>query len=269
MISKIDENITEKVVELAKQAGKAILEVYETDFEVETKIEGDYESPLTKADLASNKIITEGLKKLTPEIPIISEEEETPSYDIRKNWSFVWIVDPLDGTKEFVKKNGEFTVSIALIANQLPVIGVIHIPVEGVTYYAEAGKGAFKLSDKEEKMQTSKFNPENVRITVTRSHLNEDTEKYIEKFKNKSLLRCGSSYKLCKVAEGSADICPRVNPYSEENAAAGQIIVEEAGGEIRDVKGKPLKYNTEDLMISSIIAVGDSKCFDYMKKVMK
>ena len=246
----------------ALEAGKAILEIYHSGgFDVEIK--GD-NSPLTKADTSSHNVIMSFLTKTN--IPVLSEEGKAISYEERKNWKQLWIVDPIDGTKEFIKRNGEFTVNIALIKNQKPLIGVIFVPVTGVLYFSTKTKGAFKVFVDQENFDIdvlisnaiqlpSKREDDTFTIVASRSHMSPETESYVKEMLNKygavNLISKGSSLKLCMVAEGSADCYPRFAPTMEWDTAAGQAICEHAGFEVLDWKTKKaMLYNREVLLNS-------------------
>jgi len=257
MLNKID---IQKINSIAKKAGDEIIKIYQQNFEVDYK---DDNSPLTKADLKSNEIITESLESLYPEIPVLSEESKKVSYDIRKDWKYFWLIDPLDGTKEFVKRNGEFTVNIALIWKDAPVLGVIYAPVHKILYYAQKEKGAFKQKEnkKPQRLPIYKQTKDDaLKVIVSKSHYNQKTKDFVNNLKNEykktiEFIRVGSSLKLCLIAEGKADIYPRLAPTMEWDIAAGQAIVEQAGGEILNFKTKkPLRYNEENLCNSYFIS---------------
>ena len=247
-------------ISAAIDAGKAILEVYHTDFDVEFK---DDHSPLTLADKKANEIIVAHLKETG--IPVLSEEGRHIPYSERKNWKRLWIVDPLDGTKEFVKKNGEFTVNIALVENQVPVTGVVYAPVLDILYVGDKDLGAFKILQAGKKEDISReLNEENripadkdkdyFGIVASRSHLTKETEDFIERLKKENqrikIVSKGSSLKLCMVAEGEADIYPRFAPTSEWDTAAGDAVVRAAGGKTVQANHpeKALVYNKEDIL---------------------
>lgn len=239
----------EAIAEIAVEAGKAILDVYGKDFEVAHK---EDQSPLTRADLASHRIICDALTRLTPDIPVLSEESSDMDYDTRANWSQYWLVDPLDGTKEFINRNGEFTVNIALIRFHQPVLGVVHIPVTGVTYTGLAGKWASK-HDADGRMEHIRVrNPcaDPVVVVGSRSHANPRLLEYLEKLGNYELVSMGSSLKFCLVAEGKADFYPRLGPTSEWDTAAAHAVVLAAGGTIITLEGKPLRYNTKKSLLN-------------------
>ncbi|MGG3739454.1 3'(2'),5'-bisphosphate nucleotidase CysQ [Aeribacillus pallidus] len=257
-----------QLLQIAVQAGKEILTIYEKDFEVEWK---EDQSPLTIADKKSHETISKGLATFYPEIPILSEEGgKSIPYETRKEWNYLWLVDPLDGTKEFIKKNGEFTVNIALIEEGLPVIGVIYAPVLDIAYFAKKGVGSFKLeqvstfslTNNDELINKSVKLPldiekDKVYVVASRSHLSPETEEYINQIKELhgdiDITSAGSSLKLCLVAEGKADVYPRFAPTMEWDTAAGQAIVEQAGGTVMTPEGKEFTYNKEDLINSWFI----------------
>ena len=244
----------------ALEAGKAILEIYHSgEFDVEIK--GD-NSPLTKADKSSHNMIMSFLTKTN--IPVLSEEGKAIPYEERKDWNQLWIVDPIDGTKEFIKRNGEFTVNIALIENQKPIIGVIFVPVSGELYFSSKEIGAFKIAvDKNDfNVETliSKANKlplqrkdKTFTIVASRSHMSAETDNYVQEMRSThgavNLISKGSSLKLCMVAEGQADCYPRFAPTMEWDTAAGQAICEHAGFKVIDMDTKEkMRYNREELL---------------------
>jgi len=244
----------------AIEAGKKILEVYENEFEVETKTDN---SPLTEADKQSHEKIKEIISPLS--ISMLSEEGKQLSYEERKNWNKFWLVDPLDGTKEFIKRNGEFTVNIALVEDGLPIAGVVHVPVTGKTYYGskETGSYSFTFNEKEgksieacisnaEKLPGSQA-PEIYTVVASRSHNTPETEEFIdERRKQYGQVNCvssGSSIKLCLVAEGKANVYPRLAPTMEWDTAAGHAVAKFAGCKVYDYRtGNELQYNKENLL---------------------
>lgn len=256
MLETID---IKKIVAVAKEAGAAIMTIYAKDFEVEFK---EDESPLTEADKTANMIICDTLQKLHPAIPILSEENKAAEYDERKNWEYFWVIDPLDGTKEFIKKNGEFTVNIALVHNDTPVLGVVYAPALDITYYAKQGEGAHK----EQKSGTSRLPiktntaPEKqLTVVASRSHLSAETETFIDALSKTTesitMTSIGSSLKLCLVAEGEADYYPRLAPTMEWDTAAAQAVVLESGKKVyryeenKDIQElQALVYNKENLL---------------------
>ena len=257
MIEQININ---DILEIAHKAGEAILEIYHDDFDVEKK--GD-SSPITIADRNSNDIIIGELKKLYPDIPIISEENKQTPYDKRKDWEYFWMIDPLDGTKEFIKRNDEFTVNIALIHRGRPVLGVVHVPVFGSTYYGMHGQGSFKTdeygnTDELPNEPNHYRNLDFVKVVASRSHLTDEVSEFVEILeedgKEVEFISAGSSIKFCLVAEGQADVYPRFGPTMEWDTAAAQVIAEEAGRQVLDAGTKePLRYNKESLFNPSFI----------------
>jgi 3'(2'), 5'-bisphosphate nucleotidase len=249
-------SLVEPIVALAEDAGRAILEVYSTDFDVQEK---DDESPLTQADLASHRWIDAGLKSLTPDIPIISEESGLPNFEERRQWRRYWIVDPLDGTREFVNRNGEFTVNIALIEDNRPVLGVVHVPVQGKTYVGCKGLGAQRRDGNHTPVSIevagASANP--VRVVGSRSHRGASLDTFLEAVGAHDMVPMGSSLKFCVVAEGGADIYPRLGPTSEWDTAAAQAVVEQAGGKVVTLDGKPMKYNAKaDILNPHFFVIG-------------
>ncbi|MBV5320312.1 MAG: 3'(2'),5'-bisphosphate nucleotidase CysQ [Sulfuricurvum sp.] len=237
------------IITIAEQAGQAIIEIYQQEFEVIYK---DDNSPLTKADKVANDIITDGLNALSVKLPILSEEGKEIPFEERKEWEYFWMVDPLDGTKEFIKKNGEFTVNIALIHIDTPVLGVVYAPALDDMYWAVQGKGAFK-DGKKLPLYINEHPEKLLRVVASKSHLNPETEEYIHQLaKTTERIECvsrGSSLKFCMIAEGSADIYPRLAPTMEWDTAAADTIVREAGKAVFGYKNKQkITYNTPDLM---------------------
>jgi len=243
-----------EICNIAILAGDEILHFYNEDIEVTSKIDS---SPLTKADLASNKFIIDSLNTLDSNIPILSEESLV-NWNTRKNWKKYWLVDPLDGTKEFIKKNGEFTVNIALIENNKPILGVIFVPAKSALYFAQKGFGSFLLHTKIalNSLDVTKKNtvskPSNiVRIIGSRSHSNNTFTNWVnEKFPNAEIIQAGSSLKFCLIAKGEADIYPRFGPTSEWDIAAGHIILNEAGGKILTLENNEINYNEKESVLN-------------------
>lgn len=245
---------------LAAQASERILEIYATPFTVATK---DDRSPVTAADLAAHRTIVAGLHQLTPELPILSEESAAVAFTKRQTWRRYWLVDPLDGTKEFIKRNGEFTVNIALIDEHQPVLGVVRVPVTGLCYFAAQGYGAFReqVGQTAEAIHVQPLSAEQpVRVVGSKSHGGPALQQFVAALGAHQLVTIGSSLKLCQVAEGAADVYPRLGPTSEWDTAAAQAIVEIAGGRVISVDdGQPLRYNQrESLLNPSFIAYGDA-----------
>lgn len=246
------------VCEIAKQAGAEIMKIYGEGFEIEEKKDN---SPLTTADLASHTLILEKLEKLTPDIPILSEESVSISFTERSSWQNYWLIDPLDGTREFIKRNGEFTVNIALITEHSSSLGVVYIPVQDVCYSASRNQGAYKQEQNSAavKIASRASTPEDKpTICGSRSHAGKSLQALQDKISNFDLISMGSSIKMCLVAEGVADIYPRFGPTSEWDTAAAHCVVNEAGGVIVDTTLKTLQYNTKDSLLNpSFLAVGD------------
>ena len=242
------------VVVLAEKAGQAILEVYSSDFEVQSKADN---SPWPQADLASHHCIVAGLESLTPGMPIISEESGLPDYEERRQWDRYWLIDPLDGTKEFVNRNGEFTVNIALIDQQKPVFGVVHVPVQGKTYLGCEGYGA-ERRDAEgnvESIQVSATSANPVRVVGSRSHRGASLDEYLLNLGECDMIPMGSSLKFCVIAEGGADLYPRLGLTSEWDTAAAQAVVEQAGGSVVTLDGNAMKYNTKSDILNPFFFV--------------
>ena len=241
-----------QVKDIAQEAGRAILDIYQQDdVGIQTKQD---QSPLTQADLASHDIIMEALKQITPDIPVLSEEGVTLDEKI----DTFWCVDPLDGTKEFIKKNDEFTVNIALVEQHQPVLGVIHIPVMSDTFIALQGEGAFKVHNNHTQRLTKQLGEKHSPpiFAVSRSHLNEKTKGFIDRHQV-TTVPAGSSLKLTLLAEGKADAYPRFGPTSLWDMAAGHAILKETGGEIYTLDQQPLVYNINQILNPDLIAVRD------------
>jgi len=245
---------------IAIDAGKAIMEVYSRDFSVRAKLDA---SPLTEADLAAHAIIERGLREQFPELPLLSEEgsEQVP-YATRKQWQRYWLVDPLDGTKEFVKRNGQFTVNIALIDGNRPLAGVVHVPATEITYWGAAGTGAFKSTGTAAAVPI-RCSPMptggRLRVVGSSSHQSAETAAYLEALKQRygelSFLAVGSSIKICMIAEGAADIYPRLAPTMEWDTAAAHAILNAAGGRlVRHDSGQELVYNKPNLLNKWFVA---------------
>lgn len=246
------------VIDIGNKAAEIMLKIYKEDsFNIKTKKD---DSPVTNADIASNEIICEGLEKLDPNILIVSEENMMMSFEERKNHSLVWLVDPLDGTKEFLKRNGEFTINIALVQNQKPVLGIVISPVTKDIYYATKDHGAFMEKNNivcRLECKSHRLSDAGLKISCSNSHINQDTLNLIQKFRDPELLHIGSSLKFMLIANGLADLYPRLAPTMEWDTAAPQIIVEEAGGSVYNFDTEiPLTYNKESLVNPGFIAKG-------------
>jgi 3'(2'), 5'-bisphosphate nucleotidase len=219
----------------------------------------DDQSPLTNADLASNAHIVAGLRALAPDIPIITEEAGLPDFEERGQWDCYWLIDPLDGTREFVNRNGEFTVNIALIDKHVPVLGVVHVPVQQTTYIGCEGAGAqLREPGKEPRCIKVALESESpVRVVGSRSHRGDSLDSFLENLGDFEMHPMGSSLKFCRIAEGAADIYPRLGPTSEWDTAAAQAVVEQAGGRVIELDGKPLSYNKKaDILNPHFLVIG-------------
>ena len=250
--------LREAVIAIAREAAADILAVYQGAFDVEHK---DDRSPLTAADLASHRRIVAGLQALTPDIPVLSEESKAIDIAQRRTWSRFWLVDPLDGTREFIKRNGEFTVNIALIEDGVTTFGVIQQPVTGALWHGTLGEGAFRRdADRDTDAAIHVRNPATapLRIAASRSHRDARTQALLDALTGSEAVACGSSLKFCRIAEGELDMYPRFGPTSEWDTAAGQAILEAAGGAVLDPRGRPFRYNQrETLLNGDFIAFGD------------
>ena len=260
----------EDISNIAIAAGKAIMNIYETfDNKIEYKKDN---SPLTQADKIANEIICMELKRLTPNIPILTEESEQAPFAVRKNWERYWCIDPLDGTKEFINKNGEFTVNIAYLENNVPILGVVFAPCLNELYFAQKDKGAFwcdVLTNETIKLPISKQDKNTTTIVASRSHLNEQTSQIIDRFsqnhRNIQLTSIGSSLKFCLIAKGEADFYPRIAPTMEWDTAASDAILRECGKQIYVYhdsfcfanlkKEKTITYNKQSLLNPSFLVL--------------
>lgn len=247
----------QELIKIVKTAGEIILNVYNdpnSDFGLEIK---DDNSPLTKADILASDYICAKLKELDPSIPIICEETGDVPYEVRKDWSIFWLVDPLDGTKEFIKKNGEFTVNICLIQDHEPILGVVGIPCQNKIYYAKRGFGAYVLNyntNENKKINATIFGKQDpINVVCSRSHMNEETQKYIKQYNIANTISIGSSIKLLYCADGTAHMYPRLDPTMEWDIAAADAILREAGGNTELLDGTVMKYNKESLLNPSFV----------------
>jgi 3'(2'), 5'-bisphosphate nucleotidase len=252
MLNQID---IQDIVTIAKEAGKAIMHVYKQDFEVEYKQDN---SPLTLADKKANEIIEDGLNQLSVNFPILSEEGKEIPYKDRKHWEYFWLVDPLDGTKEFVKKNDEFTVNMALIHKDTPVLGVVYAPALDKCYWSKQGRGAFRDGQRLPLKTVDQRNT--YKVVASRSHMSDETQAFIDAIdtdKEKELISIGSSLKICLVAEGEADIYPRLGPTMEWDTGAAHAIINETGKSLQKYeynKYSKHEYNKESLTNNWFIA---------------
>ena len=254
-------HLHEGLIAATREAGQAILAIYETDFEVEAKAD---QSPVTQADLSAHAIIVERLKALAPDIPILSEESAPPPFAARRGWPRHWLVDPLDGTREFVHRNGEFTVNIALIEGGRPVLGVVGAPVADEIFVGDVKSGtAYKVfANGRRALNTRPLSPERFTVVASRSHGGERQERFLGSLSRSigapRLRRVGSSLKLCLLAAGEADLYPRLGPTSEWDIAAAEAVLTAAGGAVWGFDGAPLSYNAKESFLNpDFFAVGD------------
>lgn len=252
------------LVDIVTNAGREIVAIYQTDFDVATKADN---SPLTQADLAAHAVIRRGLQELTPDIPILSEEAALPDFATRRAWSRYWLVDPLDGTKEFINKNGEFTVNVALIEDTRALLGVVGVPAREVVYTGDVASQRAERRDRDgmRTLAARRLNADQPLVVVaSRSHGGERLERFIDalrgRFTGVDRTPVGSSLKLCILAEGRADIYPRLGPTSEWDIAAAHAVLNAAGGEVWSFDRAPLRYNTkESLLNPDFVAVADPR----------
>jgi 3'(2'), 5'-bisphosphate nucleotidase len=240
--------LAEALMPTVASAGAAIMRIYDGTFAVQKK---DDNSPLTLADLESQRVILEGLTRLTPQIPVLSEESAQAPWAERKGWKELWVVDPLDGTREFVKRNGEFTINIALVVDHEPLLGIVAAPALGLLYWGAAGVGAFSQHRDEPQVRIHTSRPENpIRVVGSRSHASAETASYLERVRPHVMSGIGSSLKFCLIAEGKADLYPRFGPTSEWDTAAGQALLEAAGGHVTRLDGHRLRYNCRETVLN-------------------
>ena len=249
---------------IAREAGEAIMEIYHSDFAVEHKAD---KSPLTAADLKSHEIIARRLHELTPEIPLLSEEEKALPFEQRRQWRTYWLIDPIDGTREFVKRNGEFTVNIALIHDHEPVLGIVDAPALNTVWYAARGAGAWKQVDDQAPapIQCRELRDDRLALASSRSHGSEKLQAFEAAIGEHESRPMGSSLKFCLVAEGEADLYPRLGLTSEWDTAAAQCVVEQAGGQVTTLDMKPLRYNTKDSLLNPFFFVFGKNSRDWSK----
>tara|TARA_Y100000996_G_C22539859_1_gene649603 strand:- start:1269 stop:2069 length:801 start_codon:yes stop_codon:yes gene_type:complete len=250
------DKVLEDLIDISRKAGNEILDVYKASFEITLK---EDLSPLTDADRRANAVITSMLESLYPEIPILSEEGKKINYEDRGDWDLFWLVDPLDGTKEFVKRNGEFTVNIALIKDGLPIAGIVYAPTKETYWYGAEGLGSYKMSENFPPIRISVENniDSPIRIVSSRSHPSPKLELYLSRFDDYEMVNMGSSLKICLVADSSAHIYPRLGPTMEWDSGAGHAVLKFAGGELIDREtGKELIYNKEILKNPDFICYG-------------
>jgi len=248
-------SILPDVIKVADEASEKVLHIYQSDFTVDFKSD---HSPITAADTASHEIIVRGLRNISRDIPILSEEGKDIPWEERKHWRRFWLVDPIDGTKDFTQRTGEFTVNIAMIEDGEPVMGVVIAPALKEAFWGVVGEGAH-LRDRTGKVRRIRVaEPKAVkRVVASKNHLNEETKAFIDKLGDHELVQAGSSLKFCRIAEGHADIYPRLGPTCEWDTGAAQAVLMAAGGKVQTLEGKPLKYGKEDVLNPSFIASGD------------
>jgi 3'(2'), 5'-bisphosphate nucleotidase len=239
-----------RVAGIARAAGREILEVY-AQGGTATTLKAD-DSPLTAADLRSQRLIVSELAALTPGVPVLSEETDPPPWGERSHWQRHWLVDPLDGTREFLSRNGEFTVNIALIEAHAPVLGVVHVPVSDTTYRGIPGEGAWREAGgaPAQALRAATRAADPVRVVGSRSHRGDSLERFLERLGRHELKAVGSSLKFCLIAEGAADVYPRLGPTSEWDTAAGHAVAVAAGGTVVELNGQPLRYNTREALLN-------------------
>lgn len=235
---------------LAEDAGDRILDIYRKGFTVAHKADA---TPVTDADMAAHDLIAAGLHRLDPDIPVLSEESDPIPFATRRRWRRHWLVDPLDGTRQFVRHNDDFAVNIALVEGHIPVLGVIHAPVAGTTFWATKGGGAYRgvaRTRSAQRLRVRVYRGGPVRVLVSRAPPGKRLQRFLDRLGEFELRRVGSSLKSCLIAEGSADLYPRFGPTGEWDTAAAQILLEEAGGHLTDTRLSPLRYNTRDSLIN-------------------
>lgn len=256
--------LIDPVRQIAQQAGAQILKIYDAVYEVAEKAD---QSPLTEADLAAHRTILEGLGQLTPDIPILSEESSDIPFVERSQWHAHWLVDPLDGTREFISHNGEFTVNIALIQDHKAVLGVVYIPIQKTDYFGWEHGGAYVQHPDMalQAIHTRPYTSGPVRVVGSRSHRGNSLDQYLANLGEHELVSMGSSLKLCLVAEGKADVYPRLGPTSEWDTAAAQAVVECAGGHVVDTHGAPLRYNTKEEYLNPFFLVYGDANHDWLR----
>lgn len=253
--------LLEPVRLLCREAGRAIMEVYASSFAVEHK---EDDSPLTEADLRSHQVLEAGLRSLWPGVPVLSEESATVEPGVRRGWDWLWVVDPLDGTREFIKRNGEFTVNVALVHRGRPVLGVVHAPALDLDYCAARDLGARRhrgVNHEVIRAATGIGTP--LRVVGSRSHRGSSLDGFLERAAAHELVAVGSSLKFCMVAEGAADVYPRLGPTSEWDTAAGQCVLEQAGGRVVELNGEPMRYNQRDTLLNPNFVACSAAAFDW------
>ena len=248
-------SILPDVLKIADAASEKVLSIYMTDFKVDFKAD---ESPITAADIASHRVIVEGLRNLSHDIPVLSEEGTEIPWSERNHWPRFRLIDPIDGTRDFTQRTGEFTVNIALIENGEPILGVVTAPALKEAYWGLKGESAYKRDRTGRTRRISVAVPgETRRVVASKNHLNDETKAFIEKLGAHELVQAGSSLKFCKIAEGHADIYPRLGPTCEWDTGAAHAVLSAAGGKVETLEGEPLKYGKENVLNPFFVAAGD------------
>jgi 3'(2'), 5'-bisphosphate nucleotidase len=252
----MSEPLLAQAADIAREAGQEILAVY-ARAEITAQAKSD-QTPLTEADLRAHRLIVQRLAQLTPDVPVLSEEAADTSFAERSRWRRYWLVDPLDGTREFLSRNGEFTVNLALIDAHVPVLGVVHVPVTQTTYLGVAGGGAWRTRGAAQApIRVAARSGTPVRVAGSRSHRGDSLDAFLARLGPHELLSLGSSLKFCLIAEGAADVYPRLGPTSEWDTAAAHAVVNAAGGAVLRLDGSPLLYNTRaELLNPFFVATG-------------
>lgn len=244
-----------EVIKVADEASTRVLHIYQSDFKVSYK---EDESPITAADVASHEIIVKGLRNISRDIPILSEEGAQAPWEERRHWRRFWLVDPIDGTKEFTQRTGEFTVNIALIEEGEPVMGVVTAPALKEAFWGIKGEGASKRDRVGRIHRIHVAEPQaSKRVVASKNHLNDETRAFIEALGPHKTVQAGSSLKFCRIAEGHADIYPRMGPTSEWDTAAAHAVLLAAGGNVNAVDGQPLRYGKENVLNPYFVAAGN------------
>lgn len=247
-------SVLTEVIRIADEAGERVLHIYESDFSVRYKADN---SPITAADEASHEVIVRGLRALSHDIPVLSEEGRDIPWEERRQWHRFWLVDPIDGTRDFTQRTGEFTVNIALVENGEPVLGVVTAPALNEAFWGAAGEGAWKRDRNGQVHRIRVAGPAAAkRVVASKNHLNDETRAFIEALGEHELVQAGSSLKFCRIAEGRADIYPRLGPTSEWDTAAAQAVLTAAGGQVKTLEGEPLRYGKENLLNPYFVAAG-------------
>lgn len=248
-------SILPDVIKIADEASEKVLHIYQSDFKVNYK---EDHSPITAADIASHDIIVKGLRQISRDIPILSEEGAEIPWEERKKWRRFWLIDPIDGTKDFTQRTGEFTVNIAMIEDGEPVMGVVTAPALKEAFWGIKGEGAH-MRDRTGRVHRIRVAEpkDTLRVVASRNHLNEETRAFIDTLGAHETVQAGSSLKFCRIAEGHADIYPRMGPTSEWDTAAAHAVLVAAGGKVQTPEGQPLVYGKENILNPNFIAAGN------------